>query len=90
MSRRDFLRQIPQIPKFQIRLVFFRKLPSKLNVKKPFKFQQFLYEKLLISLANSDIFKSNFEKPLHSFEEEILFLPLVILRKICNEFCFCA
>ena len=57
--------------------------------KKPFNFHKSTYKKLLISLTNSDLFKSYFKKTCHSFAEEISLFPLLILRDLCDESCFC-
>ena len=64
------------------RLSFFRKLPSKSNIRKPFKFHQSTYKKMPISFMNRF-----FKNP--NFAEEITFFPFIILINLCDETCFC-
>ena len=65
-------------------LSFFRKLPSKLNVKEPSDFQQSEYRKMPISLTLSH-FENNFRKPYYSFAKQTTFFLLVILRNLYDE-----
>ena len=69
----------------QIRLPFCENYPQRVERKKiPFRFQQSSYKKVPISLTQSCC-----KKPQYGFAEEITFFPLVILRNICDEVCFC-